>query len=511
MKKLLVILLVAVLVIPVGATAALFVIGLVQDDSVTQRSEQSGSRTPPFSDLAAFYDQDLTWQPCKSAECSTLTVPLNYADPAGKRIDLALLRVPAQSQENYQGPLLVNPGGPGAPGTEYAAAAAMVFGADVVRDYDIVGFDPRGTGDSAPVDCLTDDELDAYLASDPAPDDAAEVTEATDWARRLGKGCSEKSGDLANHVSTIEAARDMDVMRAALGREKLAYFGASYGTKLGATYTELFPERVGRFVLDGAVDLNLSSKDLALGQAGGFETALRAYAEDYVQGCADSCVLGRTGADVLTSITTLIDEVDANPLPASGRQLQVGNAFYGVVMPLYNQDYWPLLTQALERAEDGDGSSLMTLADLYASRSPSGYVNNSSEAIYAINCLDDPWAIESAQVPASFPEFEKVSPTFGAVFAWGQIGWLGMTSKRTEKPLTIDGAGAAPLLVIGTTRDPATPMAWAESMAKQLDSAILVRRDGDGHTGYNAGNACVDSTVEDYLIKGTVPAADVSC
>ncbi len=462
---------------------------------------QAGSEEPPSARLAPFYGQDLDWQACGDDECATLTVPLDYARPQGRTIELSLLRVPARAER--QGALVVNPGGPGAPGTEYAAAAGSVFGAPLLEHLDVVGFDPRGAGGSAPVDCLSDDALDAYLALDPAPDDAAEETALAEGVEAFGRGCAGDDPALAGHVSTVEAARDMDVLRSALGRAELDYVGASYGTQLGATYAELFPEQVGRFVLDGAVDVTATSRELNLDQARGFETALRAYVENCVQN-VDSCFLGDTVDEGLDKITTFLAEVDSQPLQAGdSRQVTVGTAFYGILWPLYAREYWYILSAALQQAFDGNGGALQALADLYASRNPAGgYTNNSREANYAINCLDDPFAIEPRQVAAELPAFREASPTFGDVFAWGMIGCAGQVAESTEEPIEIDGSGAAPIVVIGTTRDPATPYEWAEALAGQLDSAVLVTRDGDGHTGYNVGNDCVDDAVESYLLDG---------
>jgi pimeloyl-ACP methyl ester carboxylesterase len=360
------------------------------------------------------------------------------------------------------------------------------------------------------VDCLTDEELDDYFAADPTPDDAAEVADFKESVLDFGASCQQNSGPLLGHVSTIEAARDMDVLRAALGEETLTYLGASYGTKLGATYAELFPERVGRFVLDGAVDVSLDFRTLSLDQAAGFETALRAY----VQNCLDStdnCFLGDTVEEGLATISGLLDDIEEQPLPAGDRELGVGNAFYGIVAPLYNRDYWVILSTALTSALDGRGTALLELSDLYTARGDDGYRDNSMEAISAINCLDDPSSVPFAKVPAEFADFEEASPTFGKVFAWSLTGCRGFRVRSSEEPLDIRGEGAAPILVLGTTRDPATPMKWAEALAAQLDSGVLVRRDGDGHTAYNSGNECIDSLVEDYLVDGVVPDDGTTC
>ncbi|NPD04817.1 alpha/beta fold hydrolase [Nocardioides sp. zg-1308] len=467
---------------------------------------------PPEPALADVYSQRIDWQPCETnadQECGLLEVPVDYSEPGGESIDLALLRVPASGER--LGSLVVNPGGPGAPGTSYAAAAGQVFREPLLQAFDLVGFDPRGVGRSAPVDCLSDDELDVYLAGDPTPDTPQEQADYRTSVLTFGDKCAQGSGPVVAHVTTTEAARDMDVLRSALGEETLTYFGASYGTKLGATYAELFPEQVGRFVLDGAVDVSLDPQELSLEQATGFETALRAY----VQNCLDStdnCFLGDSVEEGLATITGLLDSLEDEPLPAGDRELTVGSAFYGIITPLYNRDYWFLLSNALASALDGKGSALLQLADAYASRSGDGtYLDNSVEANYVINCLDDPAAVPFDEVPSLFPAFEEASPTFGRVFAWGTAGCRGIGLEPSEEPLTIRGEGAAPILVLGTTRDPATPLKWARALSAQLQSGVLVERDGDGHTAYNAGNACIDAVVEDYLTEGAVPDDGTTC
>ncbi len=306
----------------------------------------------------------------------------------------------------------------------------------------------------------------------------------------------------------------MDVLRAALDEQVMTYFGFSYGTELGATYAELFPGRVGRFVLDGAVDPTLGAREEALTQAKGFETALRAYVANCLD-VTDSCFLGDSVEEGLQRIHDLLAQIEQQPLPTtSGRDLTGGLALYGVITPLYSRSTWILLSQALRSAMDGDGSDLMRLADLYTSRSSDGsYSKNTMEAFPAISCLDDPEGIRPSEVPAEYPAFDEASPTFGRSFAWGLVAcrhWPPARGVHPE-PLTIDAAGAPPIVVVGTTRDPATPLAWAQALASQLDSGVLIERDGDGHTGYNSGNDCVDGAVESYLVEGKVPPDGLTC
>lgn len=475
------------------------------------------SPTLPVDGIAAglrrFYQQRLAWSECEGyarAQCATMQVPLDYARPGGRAISIALLRVPAEDQAHKVGSLVVNPGGPGSPGTSYAASARRVFRDALTDRYDVVGFDPRGTGASTPIDCVSDPELDDFVAGDPDPDTTAEAEEFMAAEREFMTGCQARSGELAAHISTVEAARDMDVLRAVLGERTLDFFGASYGTKLGATYAMLFPRRVGRLVLDGAVDLQLGQREMLLEQGHGFEVALRAY----VANCVDlgDCFLGDSVDAGVERIQRFLRDVDQQPMDVGDRQFRIGNAFYGVILPLYSRDSWVYLSAALKDAFSGDAGSLLYFSDLYASRNAAGgYDDNSIEANYVINCLDQPLVVDPARVPSDYADFEEASPTFGRALAWAQTGCNDFTARASEPPPSGSAAGAAPILVIGTTRDPATPYSWAVALAEQLSSAVLVTRHGDGHTGYNSGNECVDLAVEDYLVDGVVPSGPVDC
>ena len=321
------------------------------------------------------------------------------------------------------GSLVVNPGGPGAAGSSYAAGRGTYFGDPLLQHFDIVGFDPRGTGQSSPVECLDDHDFNEYLSSDPDPTTPAEIAAFRRQQQRLARGCAAESGALAGHVSTVEAARDMDILRAALGDPRMNYLGASYGTELGATYAQLFPHRVGRFVLDGAVDPSLGTRAAALQQAAAFQRALDAYAANCVQS-AVGCFLGKNVAEVQQTIRSLLDRISQQPLPTSdGRELTAGNAFYGIAATLYNRSYWILLSSGLRSALGGDGSLLMKLADAYAERNADGtFQSNFLEAFYDISCVDDPYSIPYRKVPSQFPAFEKASPVFGRVYRVGAHG-----------------------------------------------------------------------------------------
>jgi pimeloyl-ACP methyl ester carboxylesterase len=302
----------------------------------------------------------------------------------------------------------------------------------------------------------------------------------------------------------------MDVLRSALRQPTMLYFGASYGTFLGGTYADLFPDKVGRMVLDGAVDPTVSLVKGAEVQAKGFETALRAY----VGHCVDKgdCYLGDSVDEGIGRIQDLLEQTDAEPLPAAeGRPLTEGLAVLGIWAPLYNRDFWYALDVGLKSAFAGNGKVLLQLADAYLNRGKDGYKDNSGEAIYAVNCLDrDEW-VDPGEVARVQGPIIKASPTFGRLFAWGLTACGSWAVHSGKKPHPLRATGSAPIMVVGTTRDPATPLSWAEGLVRQLDDAVLVKRDGDGHTGYKAGNKCVDEAVEAYLVSGTVPRATVSC
>ncbi len=529
MKRAVAIVVVFAMVLSVlGLALALVLGGVLGSDGQSGRPQRGGpaptttpsgdATEPPDPALAGFYSQTLDWQPCESGpanECARLEVPLDYADPTPRPSRSRCCGCPRPSPTSDSARWWSTPADPAPPARRTPPPATGSSGRRCWPATTSSGFDPRGTGASAPVDCLSDEELTRFLAADPAPDEPAEVTALVEDLEDFFAGCAELSGDLAAHVSTVEAARDMDVLRAALGETGLTYLGASYGTKLGATYADLFPDRADRLVLDGAVDVSLTGRGLNLGQAAGFERALRAYVGDCVEN-TDDCFLGDTVQQGLDRITTFLDDVDEEPIPAGRRELTVGSAFYGLITPLYVSDYWFLLSQGLETAFDGDGTTLMLLADTYASRTPSGeYADNSAEAIYAINCLDDPSSTPVEDIPAQVPDFLEVSPTLGEVFAWSLVGCAGFQSApdAQDGPAAeeITAAGAAPILVVGTTRDPATPYEWAEALAAQLEPGVLLTRDGDGHTAYNSGNACIDTAIEDFLLEGTVPDDGTTC
>ena len=343
---------------------------------------------PPGSGLQRFVDQDVSWEACEGGECADIWVPLDYDDPDGLAITLKAKRQTATDDAKRRGSLFINPGGPGESGIEYLGFIGLP---DSVRAmYDVVGFDPRGVASSTPIDCLSDSDLDAYIASDPTPDDDQEVQELEDSFATFSEGCLDRSGPLMEHVSTVEVARDLDLMRQLVGDKKLNYFGGSYGTYIGATYAGLFPKKVGRMVLDGAVDPLADPHKVAVHQTAGFQTALDAY----LQNCIDkgNCPLGDSVAEGEQRLIDLFKSLDQSPLPTrSGRDLTEGLGFLGVIFPLYSKEIWPYLTQAMQQALLGFRRHPAGAGRLLQPPQGNGtFSGNSAEANPAVNCLDRP-------------------------------------------------------------------------------------------------------------------------
>ena len=509
-------------VIASTALLALVLVGCSSGDkdsnaspSPASPSSANGSATSDVpAELAPFYNQKPRWSGCSGDyECTKVKVPLDYGKPTGDTIELAVIRLPAGDGSKRVGSLLINPGGPGASGVSYARQARAVLSDDVRASFDVVGWDPRGVGDSAPVKCLDDKQLDAFLALDGSPDNPSEVQALDTTSKKFADQCEARSEKVLPHVGTPDAARDMDILRAVLGDAKLNYLGKSYGTFLGATYAELFPDKVGRVVLDGAIDPTVTSQEMGLAQAGGFEQALDAFIDDCLK--QSGCPVGPDHAGAKAEIAGILDQADRSPLPTGSRPLTQSLAILGVAVAMYDSEQgWPALRVALQRAKSGDGSVLLQLSDIYTDRQSNGhYSSNQNEAIYAVNCLDRPDRSSPAQIERVEPRFEKASPTFGDYLAWSSLPCRYWPAKGEpgSGPHKITAEGAAPIVVVGTTRDPATPYVWAQNLAEQLSSGVLLSWDGDGHTAYFRGSSCIDSAVDDYLIKGTVPKDGTRC
>jgi pimeloyl-ACP methyl ester carboxylesterase len=478
-------------------------------------AQKSAAQVPPARGerLQRFYKQELVWSDCGPNQCARLMVPIDYSRPDGDTLKLALLKAVATSPSKRIGSLVVNPGGPGASGVDYAKAADFIVTKSVRAAYDIVGFDPRGIGSSSPIKCLDDRELDSFLGADPTPDDKAEEQQLVDSAKVFADKCRANGGPLLGHVSTIEAAKDMDILRAALAETKLDYLGKSYGTFLGAIYADQFPTKVGRFVLDGAIDPSLTSSQVSEGQAVGFEIATRAY----VQNCVDTggCPLGDSLDSGTQRLRAFLKQVDARPLPLDDpyvKELTEGWASLGIAVAMYDPGLWSRLNAALRDAFAGKAGPLMQLAGIYADRSSKGaYAGNLVQVIFAVNCLDRSEVRDLAHYESEARSLSVKAPTWGPFLAWSSVPCGFWPVPADNAPKKITAAGSGPIVVVGTTRDPATPYQWAQGLAAQLGNGHLITFAGDGHTAYTRSNSCVDDAVDSYLLQGAVPRAGLRC
>lgn len=475
-------------------------------------STPTGESVAP--ELQSYYSQQLTWRECGGdMQCAIAKAPLDWSDPQRDEIELSLIR---HTASNPIGSLLINPGGPGGSGVEIVRDSLRYIVSDrLIANFDIVGFDPRGVGSSSAIRCASrDEELDRFLYQyevdnlERGSDEWLDASRA-EWSE-LGEACLEHSGELLGYVDTTSAARDLDLLRAVLGDEQLHYLGYSYGTLLGASFAELYPDRAGRLVLDGALDPATSLDDVVEFQSVGFENALRAYLESCLDGAG--CPFRGSADDGMQRVASLMSQLDRSPLRASdGRLLGAGTMFTAIILPLYSADTWVYLDDLFESVFSGNPEFAFVLADAYNDRDGEGnYANNSSEAFWAINCLDYLNTATNEDVRASTDRLVAVSPLFGPYMGY-DISCDGWPYPATRERGPIHAAGAPPILVIGTTGDPATPYEWAVNLADQLESGQLITFDGEGHTAYNKSNRCVNNAVDDFFINGTLPSPNLQC
>lgn len=463
----------------------------------------------PASGLTRYATQQLDWQACRLGECATLIVPRDYGDPSAGDLRIAVSRTPAKGAGPRLGSLVVNPGGPGEPGRGYARDVALGAGPALRGAYDIVGFDPRGVRASSAVECLTGAQTERLLMADPTPDTPRE--QATLWRLSAlpSQGCADSV--LARHVSTSNAARDLDILRAALGDERISWLGMSYGTQLGTRYAELFPDRVGRMVLDGAVDPSLDGMEISRDQSTAFQAALRRFAQDCTThaGC-----IARTTGGVLTGINRILLRAERSGIGRGSDRVNEAQTQAAMFVSLYSPTFWPLLRTGLRQAEAGNGATLRMLSDLAWDRTGRNrYDSNSTSAFLAISCWDAPATPDRAGLAQAAKAWSRRAavPALARAMAWGNAPcsqWFG----HDPRPLgPADSATTAAILIVGTTADPATPYGWARALQRQLPTSRLLTFVGNGHTAYGNGNRCIDSAVEDYLVTGALPAEGTRC
>jgi pimeloyl-ACP methyl ester carboxylesterase len=449
------------------------------------------------------------WEKCGGVQCATLAVPLALNDPSKGTINLALARHRATGKRI--GTLLTNPGGPGAAALWIAQNAAQEFPKQLLQHFDIVAWDPRGVGKSTAVHC--DSELDWFWDIDRSPDTSAELAQNVSVSKRLAHDCETTDARILPYLSSGNTVLDMERIREALGEAQISYLGFSYGTYLGALYANEFPTRVRAMVLDGAVDPTLSPDAAGEQQAVGFEQSLDAFLADC--SAKTSCAF-HAGGHSAPAYDQLIAQIDAEPLAATvsgeSRTLGPGEADLGVGEALYGgRQAWPRLAKALAHAAQGDGSDLLQLSDEYTMREKGGTYTNETAAFYAIGCLDAPSVPSLLDVEKEAARTSKVAPRLGASTVWLGLPCTYWPVKPDGSTEPIHAKGAPPILVLGTTHDPATPFAWARSLAAQLDSGHLVALNDEGHTAYGRGSSCIDDIVHAYLLNLTVPPPGTVC
>jgi pimeloyl-ACP methyl ester carboxylesterase len=481
----------------------------------TPTSGRVASASPtPSSSVAP-----IKWTPCPNVwngvldqappnvtyDCGTLKVPQDWLAPGdGKTFDIALVRGRTTGQRDRVGSLLINPGGPGVSGIRYAVYRSVYLPAEITRRFDVIGFDPRGVGLSSPVKCFTDTDLDTSFGADPDPVDAKDFDTAVALSRRLAQACGDKYGDTLRLFSTEQAARDIDAIRAAVGDRQLTYLGYSYGTLLGAVYAQLFPTNVRALVLDGAIDPTLPPEASSEQQARGFERAFGNFAK-WCQTNAASCPIG---PDARSVVAGALESARISPVRANGRTATAGWVFTAVLSSLYNQGNWQVLAGAMDKLRHGNPSDVFLLADAYASRDRAGHYSNLFDANAAVNCTDDDQVPTVERIRTLQAQWRAKYPLFGASLALNLVcaQWPGKHDPYPTGPAT----GAPPILVVGTTGDPATPYEQTPALAKMLGVGRVLTWKGEGHTAYPK-TRCVTEAVNRYLVDLKVPSDGLTC
>lgn len=442
-------------------------------------------------------------------QCARLSVPLDYADPTGKQITVALVRLHREGA-SPAGSLLVDPGGPGGSGIQYAVGSAAQLPQRLTEHYDLVGLDPRGVGSSSPVTCTSDKEKDALNAAQPDVRTAAGFAEAKRLAKQVADACRAKYGSTLDDFDTVATVRDMDRIRQALGEARLNYLGFSYGTELGSQYAHQFPDKVGAMVLDGAVNPLTDDITSFANQLDGFEKAFDQFAE----WCAgqDPC---RTLGNARQAVYDLAAKARTSPLhssaPGETRVATSSIVDLGVLFGLYSKAYWDALGQSLLLAQQGDARGLFQLADFYNERDSSGHYSNVSDANLTINCNDAEPGPSDPKIRATTATWVKRFPMFGLWSAASLFSCQQWQPQRDVPPKPTAPRSANTILVVGNLHDPATPYQGAKELTRALGNARLLTWDGEGHTSYQQGSSCIDDAVTAYLIDMTLPADGKTC
>jgi len=452
----------------------------------------------------------LTWHSCDGRfKCATLLVPVSYSHPQGEAIPLSLIELPA-SRPHPIADIVLNPGGPGGPGVQFLEQAWGDFPASLRARFTLVSFDPRGVGSSQPLQCLTPAGIEANAALNPAPRTPKQIAAVVSGAKAFVHGCEQNASTaFLSSMSTANNARDMDRLRAALGQKQLTYVGYSYGTYLGTVYAEMFPKHIRAMVFDGAVDTALDAEAAGSQQAAGFETDLH----DFFKWCG-ACLGDVSPAKPYAALFSRFERghtipADLRP-PLGATTVTYGVALRGVLAALYSKSTWPILREALSSAQGGDGSYLAALAYSLSGLTDNGSFSNIVSAGFATSCLDSPAPRTIHRFERLAAQLSKSAPDFGAAEAWWGLPCLYWPIRSKAHAGAAHAPGAPPILVVGSTGDPATPYAWAQALARQLPRATLLTRTGPGHTAYRS-SSCIRRWVDRYLETLKMPSAGTVC
>ena len=468
---------------------------------VTACSSEARNSSPDITDPSVLtvndWETTLTWKECDSGiDCASLEVPFDYSSPELGTFILPVARHRATQPASRIGTLLVNPGGPGSAATDWASYAVQVFSTSIVERFDIVAWDPRGVGGSDPaIDCV--DTMDDYFRLDPSPDNDGELESLVDGAKSFADSCAARSGDILTHVGTIDAARDMDVLRRALGEEKISFAGFSYGTKLGATWATLFPTSVRAAVFDGAIDPILGYVDDLILQAEGFETSLNTFLD---QCDANQCSFMQVDETARQAFDRIMLEIDNAPLICCPTRppTNQGVAHMGIGVTLYASYRWGELEDALSAASSGDGQPLLMLFDDYFGRQNNGFIDNSIDAYIAITCADRDEQLTPQDILGLESRLQNVAPRLGASWIQEMMICAHWTTP-TQGGLSLRADTANRILVVGSVGDAATPLSGTRQLATTLGHARLVVSQLEQHTTYGS-DPCVTQIVDEYLL-----------
>lgn len=482
--------------------------GFMGRDSSTPTGEEVTAGLEPY------YRQSLVWERCGGgAQCATAIAPLDWENPGeGDDVELALVRY--RASEQALGSLFVNPGGPGASGFDFVRDSVDFAVSERLREnFDVIGWDPRGVGRSSAVTCYTATaDKDQFIYGVPESEYGTEawIEEVTASAKRFVDACVENTGPLLEHVDTDSTVRDLDMLRAVVGDEQLNYFGYSYGTDIGARYADRYPGRVGRLVLDGATDPTASQFEVVLAQSTGFESALTTYLAECAS--AGTCPFPADTAAALSIVEQLYERVRVDPIPAAdGRLFDSAVLDIAIATALYDEGSWEFLSQMFTELRTGVVETGFLLADFYYGREEGEYVDNSLEAFIAINCLDYPVERDPQTIIEQNQRIADAAPVTADPSPIGDVVCQNWPYEFEGELAPVSAEGAEPILVIGTTGDPATPYVWAQALAEQLSSGVLLTYDGEGHIAYDEGDPCINDLVDEYFITGAVPPSDPVC